>query len=93
MSNLFNYSLTDFFIYILVIQTESPTGAIDLSGCGKTKGCYRIPAKCATENKCDKLVTWADKGDRVQFELSGIATGWVGLGFSKDEKMVGTCLR
>ena len=60
---------------------------IDVSECGKTKGCYRNPADC-TEQTCDMMVTWKDRGEFVDFEITGDSDGWVAVGFSEDKKMV-----
>ena len=60
---------------------------IDVSECGKSKGCYRNPKGC-TESTCDMLVTWKDQGEYVDFEITGDSDGWVAVGFSEDKKMV-----
>ena len=61
--------------------------SIDVTGCGKTKGCYRDPPGCSGDS-CTVLVTWKDKNDVVSFELTGDTDGWVAVGFSTDNIMV-----
>lgn len=63
----------------------SQVGALDLSGCGDTKGCYTRPSDCTED--CDLAVTWIPNGNGFDFEMSSKAD-YVALGFSQDESMV-----
>jgi len=71
-------------------RTLPPLEPISLDECGKSKGCYRYPEECSDnkqKNQCDAYVTWKDKKDSIDFELSGDSHGWVALGFSYDKLM------
>ena len=39
-------------------------------------------------NICQYVATWRTRGDRVEFNLVGQTSGWVGIGFSTDNLMV-----
>lgn len=52
-----------------------PITGIDVTGCGSTKGCYRIPEDCQ-EIACDYIFTWTDKGTEMQFEMSALTDGF-----------------
>ena len=73
-----------FFFQPVVHNAFQP---IELTSCGKEKGCYRNPPSCGIDT-CDLLVTWTSHDDYVQFEMSGDSHGWIGVGFSIDKKMV-----
>ena len=74
---------------------------IDVTECGKSKGCYRDPPGCEPEH-CEHIITWTPQDDDVQFEIDALNTKgdadkntglWTAVGFSRDKVMVsGTCL-
>ncbi len=60
--------------------------ALDLSTCGKSKGCYTKPNECTSN--CDVAVTWIKDGSNgFKFEMSS-KDDYVALGFSTDADMV-----
>ncbi|XP_065175028.1 ferric-chelate reductase 1-like isoform X1 [Sycon ciliatum] len=70
--------------------STQPTNAlqIDLSSCGKTKGCRRTPEGCTSASDCNYIFTSrVINGSIVEIELSAKAGGYVAVGFSKDTKM------
>lgn len=69
------------------ISPTSPpsTDSIEISQCGKTRGCYRNPPGC-NPSDCEVLVTWLDHGDGVDFQMTGDTSGWVSVAFSEDTK-------
>ena len=34
------------------------------------------------------MAEWTVRGDMISFEVTAVTTGWVGIGFSLDQKMV-----
>ena len=61
--------------------------AIDVTGCGNSKGCLRIPSGCVG-SACTNILTWTPGSTTIDFELSRSGQGWAGVGFSKDTTMV-----
>lgn len=57
--------------------------------CGTTIGCFEFPPGCAGPDTCDFYLTWTldSNGDNI-FDMSGAATSYVAVGFSKSGKMV-----
>ena len=52
-------------------------------------GCFRIPENCVNKS-CEYLAKWRKIDAKIEFLLS-TKTGlnsWLGIGFSKDQKMV-----
>lgn len=72
-------------------QILPPIPAIDVTGCGSTKGCYRLPEDCL-EIECEYIFTWADKGNHMVFEMSALTDGfndrYFAVGLSEDIYMV-----
>ncbi|XP_045158667.2 putative ferric-chelate reductase 1 homolog [Mercenaria mercenaria] len=64
-----------------------PIAGIDITGCGSTKGCYRVPEDCL-EIECEYIFTWQDKGSYMVFEMSALTDGfndrYFAVGFSDD---------
>ncbi|EFX80429.1 hypothetical protein DAPPUDRAFT_304120 [Daphnia pulex] len=59
-------------------------------GCDGTKGCLGYPASCIQQRSCSALVTFAQKGQRSEFELwatKSTDNSFVAVGFSEDNKM------
>ncbi|XP_065069266.1 uncharacterized protein LOC135694446 isoform X1 [Rhopilema esculentum] len=68
-------------------NTTTPTApplTIDLSTCGKSKGCFKIPSGCNTVSSCRFVVTWMPDQDKkqVRFELKGSENAWVAFGLN-----------
>ncbi|XP_074640618.1 ferric-chelate reductase 1-like [Tubulanus polymorphus] len=59
-----------------------------LGECGLTKGCFMQPSNCV-ESDCEYLVTYRETPDKtaIDFEMSAKTTGYVAVGFSKDQLM------
>jgi len=75
------------------IPDDYPVPDIEVSQCGKGRGCYREPEDCKETcnekgcEECDNMVMWEDKGDYVDYQISADTDGWVALGFSEDKLM------
>ena len=78
----------NYLIVQLFLQNILP---IDTNECGYAKGCFREPAGC-TEPQCLYVLTWQEQGDKINFELGGLADGardrYVAFGISEDKYMV-----
>lgn len=68
--------------------------SIDLSGCGISKGCYRLPSNCQ-QGACDKVFTWKQHDTFVDFQVEITIdpntekdNPWIAAGFSNNTKMV-----
>ena len=86
-------SSTVWLSVVLLLQISRAHG-IDVSGCGRTKGCFRDPEDCDAES-CEFFLAWHDNGtDSVLFEMSAPVdsrNAWVAFGLSKNAKMVTFC--
>lgn len=64
-----------------------PIPRIDVTGCGSTKGCYRVPEDCV-EIECEYIFTWKNKGALMEYEMSALTDGfndrYFAVGFSED---------
>lgn len=60
------------------------------TGCGKTKGCYSLPANCAGSTDCYYLFTYQVSGGSVTIEMSA-KQRWVAVAFNEQKKMVRVC--
>ena len=56
---------------------------------------YQFAATCsgrkdltATDGSSNYTANWRARGERVEFELTGVGQGWVGIGFSHNQAMV-----
>ena len=71
--------------------SSGPGIDVDLTGCGRSKSCFREPADCALE-ECSHVITWKKVDeDIVEFELSVSVTGeqsYTAIGFSPTQDMV-----
>ena len=60
--------------------------------CGKTKGCFGIPASCVSKGNCNMIITYVtvkDSGD-VEFSIRSFATGdntYLALGLGDTDEM------
>lgn len=71
-----------------------PDDDIDLSGCGKTKGCVVSPAGCTVDN-CHYIYTHMvdpQNPQMVHIELAATSHGWVAVGYNNMKSMVSQLL-
>jgi hypothetical protein len=67
----------------------SPDDTINIDFCGESQGCLIVPQNCNNEAKCDYALSWQGLDENsVRFHIVARANGFVGVGFSKDEKRV-----
>lgn len=69
-----------------------PQDEINLSECGKSKSCYRVPRNCIKESDCDYVLTWQPENNEsiINFEISARVSSeksWTAVAFSKDLNM------
>ena len=48
--------------------------------------------RCSDVNNqdCQYIANWRTRGDRIEFNITAQTQGWVGIGFSTDNRMVST---
>ncbi|XP_065177629.1 uncharacterized protein LOC135808374 [Sycon ciliatum] len=84
-----NHTLSAHTIFFNNITEKS----VDLSTCGKTKGCSRAPAGCQSAEECYYVFTQQvsqHDSSMVEFELTGYVHGWVAMGYNFNYTMNGT---
>lgn len=59
---------------------------INLNECDRTKRCFKQPFSCNNELTCDKIITWKNHLDTVEFEIFG-KKEFIALAFSRDMMM------
>lgn len=59
---------------------------IDLNECDKTKRCFRQPFSCINEVTCDKIITWKEHLNTIEFEIFG-KKEFIAIAFSRDMMM------
>ena len=63
--------------------------SINIDSCGETQGCLIVPEQCNSDAKCEYTLSWQVLDDaKVKFHIIARAQGFVGIGFSADEKRV-----
>lgn len=57
--------------------------------CGESQGCLIVPQQCNNDAKCEYALSWRVLDEQnVKFHIVARAHGFVGVGFSNDEKRV-----
>jgi hypothetical protein len=73
----------------LGIASYSSDQSINIDYCGESQGCLIVPQHCNNDAKCDYTLSWQGiDEDTVKFHLIARAQGFVGVGFSNDDKRV-----
>ncbi|KAF7709011.1 hypothetical protein HF521_018068 [Silurus meridionalis] len=69
--------------------STSTSSTISNSGCGTTKTCLSQPTGCdpANSNCYFMSATPSSSGSGIKFEITGLAAGYVSIGFSDDKEM------
>jgi hypothetical protein len=63
--------------------------SVNIDYCGESQGCLIVPQNCMSGDKCDYALSWQVLDENsVKFHIVARAHGFVGVGFSKDEKRV-----
>lgn len=63
--------------------------SINTDYCGESQGCLIVPQHCNNDGKCDYTLAWQGTDeDTIKFNLIGRSQGFVGVGFSRDDKRV-----
>ncbi len=63
--------------------------SINIDYCGESQGCLIVPQHCNNDAKCEYTLSWQGvDSETVKFHLVARAQGFVGVGFSNDEKRV-----
>ena len=63
--------------------------SINIDYCGESQGCLIVPQQCNNDAKCEYALSWqVIDNDTAQFHIIGRAQGFVGVGFSNDDKRV-----
>jgi len=61
--------------------------SVDIDRCGESQGCLIVPQYCNNNAKCEYALSWEGlDANRVRFHIVARAHGFVGVGFSTDEK-------
>ncbi|CAF3555241.1 unnamed protein product [Rotaria socialis] len=61
--------------------------SINIDYCGESQGCLIVPQQCNNDAKCDYALSWqAIDAETAKFHIVARAQGFVGVGFSNDEK-------
>jgi hypothetical protein len=79
-----------FFFQTSFAQVSPQVFSSVYDGCDGTKGCFGYPASCIQQRSCFALVTFAQKGQRIEFELlatKSLDNFFVAVGFSEDRLM------
>ncbi|XP_078264220.1 putative ferric-chelate reductase 1 [Rhinoraja longicauda] len=68
---------------------DSNVDAISNDGCGNTKFCFGNPEGCnpATDQNCFLMSSTPLNNQGLRFEMSGMASGYIAIGFSDDKTM------
>ena len=62
---------------------------INIDYCGESQGCLIVPQHCNNDAKCEYALSWQTLDeDTAKFQIIARAHGFVGVGFSNDEKRV-----
>jgi len=63
--------------------------SINIDYCGESQGCLIVPQQCNNDAKCEYTLSWQVLSeDTARFHIIARAQGFVGVGFSNDEKRV-----
>jgi hypothetical protein len=63
--------------------------SINVEYCGESQGCLIVPQHCNNDARCEYTLAWQVLDDEtVKFHIVARAQGFVGVGFSNDEKRV-----
>jgi hypothetical protein len=63
--------------------------SINIDYCGESQGCLIVPQNCNHGTKCDYALSWQVLDEQTaKFHIIARAQGFVGVGFSTDEKRV-----
>ncbi len=63
--------------------------AVNLGFCGESQVCLIVPQHCNNNAKCEYALSWQVLDENtVRFHITARAHGFVGVGFSNDEKRV-----
>jgi hypothetical protein len=61
--------------------------SINIDYCGESQGCLIVPQQCNNDAKCEYTLSWQVLNeDTARFHIIARAQGFVGVGFSNDEK-------
>ncbi|CAF1094588.1 unnamed protein product [Adineta steineri] len=61
--------------------------SINIDYCGESQGCLIVPQQCNNDAKCEYTLSWqVPNEDSARFHIVARAQGFVGVGFSNDEK-------
>lgn len=68
-------------------HTDTNDISVDIDRCGESQGCLIVPQHCNNNAKCEYALSWEVLDpNRVRFHIIARAHGFVGVGFSTDEK-------
>ena len=63
--------------------------SVNIDACGEAQGCLIVPQHCNNNAKCEYALSWEGIDEnRARFHIIARAHGFVGVGFSVDEKRV-----
>ena len=63
--------------------------SVNIDYCGESQGCLIVPQNCNNNAKCEYALTWQVLDENTaRFHIVARASGFVGVGFSNDEKRV-----
>ena len=63
--------------------------SVNIDSCGDSQGCLVVPQHCNNNAKCEYALSWQGIDEnKARFHIIGRAHGFVGVGFSNDEKRV-----
>jgi len=63
--------------------------SVNIESCGESQGCLIVPQQCNNNAKCEYALSWEVLNENtVKFRIIARAHGFVGVGFSNDEKRV-----
>ncbi|CAF3371041.1 unnamed protein product [Rotaria socialis] len=61
--------------------------SVNIDYCGESQGCLIVPQNCNNQAKCDYALSWQVLDEQTaKFHIVARASGFVGVGFSNDEK-------
>lgn len=71
---------------IIPYSEEHP---VNLGYCGESQGCLIVPQHCNNNGKCEYALSWQVLNENsVKFNIVARAHGFIGVGFSNDDKRV-----
>ena len=63
--------------------------SVNIDYCGESQGCLIVPQNCNNQAKCEYALSWQVLDEETaKFHIVARASGFVGVGFSNDEKRV-----